>query len=93
MQKEKRVNESKKIATLGLSLMMTMSLCGDVLAADIPVQEETETVFVEDAAGEPEDEEIAFAESTDEGTYEDVGDTEDDVEITLESEDGEEEKR
>lgn len=83
--------KAKKIAALGLSLMMTMSLCGDVLAADIPVQEEAAVVSVEDIAGETEDEEITFAESTDEGIYEDTGDSEDDVEIALESEDGEEE--
>nr|WP_295265486.1 leucine-rich repeat protein [uncultured Blautia sp.] len=83
--------KAKKIAALGLSLMMTMSLCGDVLAADIPVQEETAVVSVEDIAGETEDEEITFAESTDEGTGENVGDAETDVEIALESEDGEEE--
>ena len=82
--------KAKKIAALGLSLMMTMSLCGDVLAADIPVQEEA-VVSVEDIAGETEDEEITFAESTDEGMYEDTGDSEDNVEIALESEDGEEE--
>lgn len=82
--------KAKKIAALGLSLMMTMSLGGDVLAADIPVQEEAAVVSVEDIAGETEDEEITFAESADEGTYEDAGDTEDDVEIAIESEDGEE---
>ena len=82
--------KAKKIAALGLSLMMTMSLCGDVLAADIPVQEETASISVEDTVGETEDEEITFAESVDEGTDEDSGDAEDDVEIALESEDGEE---
>ena len=84
--------KAKKMAALGLSFMMTMSLCGDVLAADIPVQEEREAVSVEDAAGETEDEEITFAESADEGTDEKTGDTEDDEEITVESEDGEEKK-
>ena len=83
--------KAKKIAALGLSLMMAMSLGGDVLAADIPVQEEAAVVSVEDIAGETEDEEITFAESADEGTYEDAGDTEDDVEIAIESEVGEEE--
>ena len=83
--------KAKKIAALGLSLMMSMSLGGDVLAADIPVQEEAAVVSVEDIAGETEDEEITFAESADEGTYEDAGDTEDDVEIAIESEVGEEE--
>ena len=83
--------KAKKIAALGLSLMMTMSLCGDVLAADIPVQEETAAVSVEDIAGETEDEEITFAESTDEVMNEETGDAADDVEITLESEDEEEE--
>ena len=37
---------------------MTMSLCGDVLAADIPVQEEAAVVSVEDIAGEMEDEDM-----------------------------------
>ena len=60
--------KAKKIAALGLSLMMTMSLCGDVLAADIPVQEEPATISVEDIAGETEEEEITFAESADDGT-------------------------
>ena len=83
--------KAKKIAALGLSLIMTMSLYGDVLAADIPVQEEMEAVSVEDAAGETEDEEITFAESADEEIGEDTGDTADDEEITVESEDGEEE--
>ena len=83
--------KAKKIAALGLSLMMTMSLCGDVLAADIPVQEEATVVSVEDIAGETEDEEITFAESADEGTGENVGDAETDEEIAVESEDGEEE--
>ena len=83
--------KAKKIAALGLSLMMTMSLCGDVLAADIPVQEEAAVVSVEDIAGETEDEEITFAESADEGTGENVGDAETDEEIAVESEDGEEE--
>ena len=82
--------KAKKIAALGLSLMMTMSLCGDVLAADIPVQEEPATISVEDIAGETEDEEITFAESADEGTGENVGDTETDDEIAIESEDREE---
>ena len=82
--------KAKKIAALGLSLMMTMSLCGDVLAADIPVQEEPATISVEDIAGETEDEEITFAESADEGTGENVGDTETDEEIAIESEDREE---
>ena len=62
-RKEIRVNESKKIAALGLSLMMTMSLGGDVLAVDIPVQEETAVVSVEDIAGETEDEEITITAS------------------------------
>ena len=61
--KEIRVNESKKIAALGISLMMTMSLGGDVLAADIPVQEEAAVVSVEDIAGETEDEEITITAS------------------------------
>lgn len=82
--------KAKKIAALGLSLMMTMSLCGDVLAADIPVQEEPATISVEEIAGETEDEEITFAESADEGTGENVGDTETDEEIAIESEDREE---
>lgn len=83
--------KAKKIAALGLSLMMTMSLGGDVLAADIPVQEEAAVVSVEDIAGETEDEEITFAESADEEIGEDTGGTADDEEITVESEDGEEE--
>ena len=37
--------KAKKIAALGLSLMMTMSLGGDVLAADIPVQEDAGSCF------------------------------------------------
>lgn len=73
--------KAKKIAALGLSLMMTMSLCGDVLAADIPVQEETTDVSVEDVAGEVEDEEITFAEAADEVMDEDAGDTEDEEDI------------
>ena len=43
--------------------MMTMSLGGDVLAADIPVQEEAAVVSVEDIAGETEDEEITITAS------------------------------
>ena len=43
---------------------MIMSLGGDVLlAADIPVQEETAVVSVEDIAGEAEDEEITITAS------------------------------
>ena len=43
--------------------MMTMSLGGDVPAADIPVQEEAAVVSVEDIAGEMEDEEITITAS------------------------------
>ena len=43
--------------------MMSMSLGGDVLAADIPVQEEAVVVSVEDIAGEMEDEEITITAS------------------------------
>ena len=43
--------------------MMTMSLGGDVLAVDIPVQEEAAVVSVEDIAGETEDEEITITAS------------------------------
>ena len=43
--------------------MMTMSLGGDVLAVDIPVQEETAVGSVEDIAGETEDEEITITAS------------------------------
>lgn len=63
MQEGDKSKWKQKIAALGLSLMMTMSLGGDVLAADIPVQEEAAVVSVEDIAGEMEDEEITITAS------------------------------
>lgn len=63
MQEGDKSKWKQKIAALGLSLMMTMSLGGDVLAADIPVQEEAAVVSVEDIAGETEDEEITITAS------------------------------
>lgn len=63
MQEGDKSKWKQKIAALGLSLMMTMSLGGDVLAVDIPVQEETAVVSVEDIAGETEDEEITITAS------------------------------
>ena len=63
MQEGDKSKWKQKIAALGLSLMMTMSLGGDVLAADIPVQEEAAVVSVEDIAGELEDEEITIPAS------------------------------
>lgn len=62
MQEGDKSKWKQKIAALGLSLMMTMSLGRDVLAADIPVQEEA-VVSVEDIAGETEDEEITITAS------------------------------
>lgn len=78
--------KAKRLAVLGLSMIMTMSLCGEVSAADIQIQTED---FVEAGENDFAEEDIQVSPAEEDAESED---TENEPEIELNTEDDSEEE-
>ena len=77
--------KAKRLAALGLSLVMTMSLCGEVSAADIQVQPE-DSIEAEVADEVTEDVQVLSDETDTEGESEDFTGEESDITVEEDTE-------